>query len=702
MSVLARDRTYVFRELTPSPVLCLKVSPSHAKTNRNGAPVSVELPLGQPALATQPLQKTPSKGDTSTDQNQTASISSGLQATIKKATQGTRDRWKGSNESHTVLLTDPYTSPTLSPSSGEKCSRGKVTPCGQDSQAVTAIKTVKETKVELKTKAESEEVCRLLVQSDSQASHEKVETEAGSVDHIKPAEGENTNADEDGDAIIMNGSDKPTEETAASLRREENTTPELHRSNDMLQKSDPAVERQIIDRLNDSNLSNLQVKDFQEVQKPAVKVVSVAELLRTQIKALDSVLTHSTTTIPDHDNMLSHPTPLPEETYKGSKENGKWENGVKDSVSERGNGSSTEDTPPKNLKETLMELYHQLISDPKQPETPDATFQPAQATRKTSLITPVVNIVLPASPHVSAKNHETVNCLENGTSNWLSNQSRPVIQESCSPVAVAPEKLSVQESNNAVLKCDKDEPVQDKDLQSTQKITSGIKLTSKTPTQTQETALLGQYKLDEPNKEQSSFLREQKPSTKSETETDLKGLIQRDNPMVEEFLRIDGMANSTTASSPSLEKRNGISEIPSATAQELASGARRKIQKAKPEEALAEVSAAHSQTQTKEEAVESTKLSASPVAVSPSPRQSRRSTQLQPPSEPASPAERHSPLLSRRKMPPETESQQLTKDIYTAKPEGTLGLKDRKDLHDPFKGTRQLVTCLHIYVYISH
>lgn len=693
--------------MTPSPVLCLKVSPSHTKTNRNDAPVSNELPLGQPALATQPLQKTPSKGDTSTDQNQTASISSGLQATIKKPTQGTRDRWKGSNESHTVLLTDPYTSPTLSPGSGEKCSRGKVTPCGQDSQAVTAI-TVKETKVELKTKAESEEVCRLLVQSDSQASHEKVETEAESVDHIKPAEGENTKADEDGDAIIMNASDKRNEETATSLRREENTTPELHRSNVMFQKSDPVVESQIIDQLNDSNLSNFQVKDFQEVQKPVVKVVSVAELLRTQIKALDSLLTHSTTTIPAHDNMLSQPTQLPKETYKGSKENGKWENEVKDSVSERGNGPNNEDKPPKNLKETLMELYHQLISDPEQPETPDATFQPAQATKKTSLITPVVSIVLPAGPHVSAKNHETVNCLENGTSNWLSNQSTPVIQESCSPVAVAPKKLSVQESNNAVLKCDKDEPVQDKDLRSTQKITSGIKLTSKTPTKTQETALLDQYKLDEPNKEQSSFLREQKPSPKSETETDIKekydGLIQRDNPMGEEFLRIDAMANSTTASSPSLEKRNGISEIPSATAQELASGARRKIQtqKAKAEEALAEVSTAHSQTQTKEDAVESTKLSASPVAISPSPRQSRRSTQLQPPSEQASPAERHSPLLSRRKMPPETESQQLTKDIYTAKPEGTLGLKDRKDLHDPFKGTRQLVTCLHIYIYMSH
>lgn len=693
--------------MTPSPLLCLKVGPSHTKANRNDAPVSGELPLRQPASATQPLHKTPSKADTSTDQNQTASISPGLQATIKKPTQGTRDRWKGSNESQTVLLTDPYTSPTLSPGSGEKCSRGKVTPCGQDNQAVPAIKTVKETKVQLKTKAESEEVCRLLVQSDSPASHEKVEIDAESVDHIKPTEEENTQADEDGDAIMMNASDKHNEETATSLRREENTTPEMHRSNVMIQKSDPVVERQVVNRQNDSDLSNFQVEDFQEVQKPVLKVVSVAELLRTQIKALDSFLTHSATTIPAHDNILSPPTQMPEETDKGSKENGKWENEVKDSVSERGNGPNNEETPPKNLKETLMELYHQLISDPEQPETPDATFQPAPATKKTSLVAPVVNIVLPASPHVTAKPHETVNCLENGTSNWLLNQSGPVIQESCSPVAVAPKKLSAQESNDAVLKCDKEELVQDKDLQSMQKITSGIKLTTKTPTQTQETAPLDQYKLDEPNKEQSSFLREENPSTKSETETDTIekycGLIQRNNHMVEESLRIDGMANSTTASSHVLEKRNGVSEIPSATAQELASGARRKIQtqRAKPEEALAEVCTAHSQTQTKEDLVESTKLSASPVAISPSPRQSRRSTQLQPPSEQASPAERHSPLLSRRKMPPETESQHFTKDSYATTPEGTSALKDRKDSRDPFKGTWQLVAC-YIFTCIFH
>lgn len=656
--------------------------------NRNEAPVSVELPSRQHALATQPLQKTPSKGDTSTDTNQTPSIIYGLQATIKKPAEETRDRWKGSNESQTVLFADPYTSPTLSPGSSEKCNRDKVSPCWQDSQAGTAVKTVKETKVELQTKAECEEVHRLLEQPESQALHEKVKIETKGVDHIKPTEQQDTKADKDVVIVVMKSSGNHDEGTSTSLKKEENTTLDLQRTNVMFNKSDSVAK---LHSLKDSNLPNFQMEDCQEVQKPVVKVESVAELLRMQIKALDSILTHSASIIPAPDNMLSHSNQMPKETYKDSKENGKCENEVKDSMSERGNRPNNEDTPPKNLKDTLMELYHQLICDRNQPVILKA---PAQASEKTNLITHVVN-VLPTSPDVSAKNYKTVNCLENGTSNGLLDQSQHVIQESGSPVTVTPKKLSGQESSNAVLKCDKDETVHDKDSTFIQKTSIESKLNSKPQTGTQQTAIFDQYKLDEPNREKSYFLSAQKPSTKAETQTDYSSLIQKDNTIVEELSRIDGMANSTTVSSPLLEKRNGVSVIPSATAQELASGARRKVQmqKTKPEGESAEVFRAISPIQPKEDLVESTKLSTSPVAISPSPRQSRRSTQLQPLSELASPSESYSPLLGRRKTPPETESQPLTKDIYTAKPEGNPGSKDRKELHDPFKGT------IHIYFY---
>lgn len=679
---------YVFTVLTPSPVLCLKVTPSHTKMNRNDAPVSFELPP-QRTMETQPLQKAPSKADTSTAQIQTPSISCGPQATIKKTTQDRRDRWRGSSESHTVLFTEPRTSPSQSPGGGEKSSGDRVSPSGQHSQVVTAVKTVKETKVQVKTKAEGEEVCRPLVQSDSQASHEKVEMETESADQVKLTETENTKARKGSDVIILNASNKHIEETSGTIKMEENTTSESQLSNLKLSKSDPVVPGQRKTQQDDSNLPKFQMNEFQELQKPVTKVVSVAELLRMQIKSLDSILTDSVTTIPAHDDKLQNATPI---QGQGLKENGKCKHEVEESVSERKNGANVEDIPPKNLKETLMELYHQLITDQEQTLSQDVTLQPVQASIQTLSVTPVSVVdtgTTPeaASPHVIAKKYEKhITKLETGKSGLVSNQSGS--HGPGSPLAATPIKFSTQESNNAVLKQGTNDPGQDKDLRFTQKITPEIKLNSKTQMGEPE-ILLDQYKMDEHNTEYSSSLNVEKSSTKSKIEMDLKeknlGLIQGDSPKVEEFLRMDGLANSTIMASPLLETRNCVSGIPSATAQELASGARRKIltQKAKPEEASGAASPVDTQTQKKEDSAESSRLAASPVAVSPSPKQSRRSPLLQPPSEQTSPAERHSPLLNRRKMSPETQSQQPTEDIHTPKTEGNQARKDR---HDHFKG----------------
>lgn len=686
---------YVFTALIPSPVLCLKVTPSHTKMNRNDAPVSFELPPQQRTMETQPLQKTPSKADTSTAQIQTPSISCGPQATIKKMTQDTWDRWRGSSESHTVLFTEPRTSPSQSPGGGEKISGDRVSPSGQHSQVVTAVKTVKETKVQVKTKTEGEEVCRPLVQSDSQASHEKVEMETESADQAKLTETENTKADKGSDVIILNASNKHTEQTSGTIKIEENTTSESQLSNVKLSKSDPVVPSQRKTQQDDSNLPKFQINEFQELQKPVTKVVSVAELLRMQVKALDSILTDSVTTIPAHDDKLQNATPI---QGQGLKENGKCKHEVKESVSVRKNGANVEDIPPKNLKETLMELYHQLITDQEQILSHDATLQPVQASKQTLSVTPISvadtgTTPESASPHVSAKKYEkdiTDSCLETGQSGLVSNQSGS--HGPGSSLAVTPIKFSTQESNKTVLKQGTDDPGQDKDLRFMQKITPEIKLNSKTQMGAPE-ILLDQYKMDEHNTEYSSSLNAEKPSTKSKTEMDIKeknlGLIQGDSPKVEEFLRMDGLANSTTMASPLLERRNCVSAIPSATAQELASGARRKIltQKAKPEEAGA-ASPVDIQTQKKEDSAESSRLAASPVAISPSPKQSRQSPLLQPPSEQTSPAERHSPLLSRRKMSPETQSQQPTEDIHTPKSEGNQARKDR---HDQFKGRMCLI-----------
>lgn len=672
--------------------------------NRNDAPVSLELPIKERTMDEQPPQKTPSKRDTSTDEIQTPSVNRGLQATIDKMTQDTRDHSRGSNESHKVLLTDLHKSPLQSPDGGEKSRGCKVSPSAQHSQVDTAIKTVKETEIQNRKKVEGKEVGKL-VQSDSGASNEKVEmeTESSALHMVEHTETENTKdaADKDSDVIIVDASNKQTEKSEHTLKIAEETSSELH--NITLNTSDPVIPRQRKTPKN-TNLSKLQIKDLQEIQKPVVKVISIAELLRLQIKALDSTLANSVTTIPAHADLVHDPTTTSTETCEDLKDDdGKCKPEVKKSMSDRKTGTNVEDSPPRNIKETLMEVYHQLKMDQEQIQTQGATSPPVQALEKPLLIPPI-SVVDTGNTTETARLHDSAKkygkgvidiCQETGASVLASNLSGTVSQAPGAPLTVTAIKLSAQGSNVTVLKHTKDEPVQDKDMGFIQQLTPEIELNSKTKRGTSET-LLDQSKMDEHNTKNNSFLNVQKFPTKSELVTDIQEnnleLIQQDSPMVEEFSRTDSLANPTPKVSPLLKKRSCVSSIPSATAQELASGARRKIliQKAKPEEASEATSQVDNQTQNKEVSTESAKLSASPVGLSPSPSLSRRSPLLQPPGEQTSPAERCSPLLSRRKMPPETQaqSQQPTEEIRTPKTEGKLANKDK---HDPFKGRMALM-----------
>ncbi|KAK5604909.1 hypothetical protein CRENBAI_006502 [Crenichthys baileyi] len=112
---------------------------------------------------------------------------------------------------------------------------------------------------------------------------------------------------------------------------------------------------------------------------------------------------------------------------------------------------------------------------------------------------------------------------------------------------------------------------------------------------------------------------------------------------------------------------------------EQASGARCKVPtlKAKTAEAQESTPLTNSQTQKREIPVHSSKFSASIV----SPVLSRRSPLLQPAEEQTSVTERQSPLLTRRKMASETQTQSrlLTEKIHTK------GKPTEKDKHNPFK-----------------
>lgn len=664
--------------------------------NRNDAPVNLELPPKRPP------QKTPS--ERGTHNIQTPSLHHGLRAAIDKMTQDTWDHSRGSNESHTVLFTDLQKSPLQSPGGGESTRGCKISPSAQQSQVHTAIKTVEGTEIQVDEKVEGNEVGKLLLQSDSVAPNEKIvemETDSAALHMIEHTGTEKTK-DKDADVIIVDASNEETQKNERILKVGEESW-ELHNLKSTI--FEPAIPLLTKTPENTQNLSELQMKDFKEVQKPVTKVISVAELLRAQIKALDSPPANSVTMLPVHADFVQDPTTTSTGTCKELKDDdGKGKSEVKRSVPR-----SIDDTPPRNIKETLMEVYHQLN------ETDQEHIQtspPVKALQKPLLIPPISVIDTGASPLVPPKDCPVVSLSgsKNVEHNFppatsadeltyrltsVSNLSGPVSRDPGTPLTVTPIKASGLESNITVLEHAKDEPVQGKHMGLIQKLTPGSKLNSKTQRGITET-LVDQHKMEEPNMKTSSLQSVQKFPTKSILGTDTQEnnlqLIQQDSSMVEEFSRADSLANPTPEASPLLNKRNCVSPIPSATPQELASGARRKIliPKTKPEEASEATSPVDNHTQKREVSTQSSKLSASPVTLSTSPSLSRRSPLQQPPGEKTSPAEMRSPLLSRRRMASETQvpSQQPTEEIHNPKTEGKPAEKDK---HDPFKGKTAIV-----------
>ncbi|XP_052372845.1 alpha-protein kinase 3-like isoform X2 [Oncorhynchus keta] len=161
---------------------------------------------------------------------------------------------------------------------------------------------------------------------------------------------------------------------------------------------------------------------------------------------------------------------------------------------------------------------------------------------------------------------------------------------------------------------------------------------------------------------------------------------------VEEYSKSDSSTSvSVTESSTGLLKgSDSVSPMPSATPQELASGARRKILIPKPkgEDPGAVASQIDTQSPQREEVLRmSSRLcpeSSSPM----SPGLSRRSPLLQPPNgQRTPPTERRSPLLSRRKLAPtpETLKQSQEPALETTDTTKTEEKPAEKDKHNPFK-----------------
>uniref|UniRef100_UPI0037E86868 alpha-protein kinase 3 n=1 Tax=Semicossyphus pulcher TaxID=241346 RepID=UPI0037E86868 len=640
------------------PALLSEVTQAHTKMNRNDAPVILELPPNHCKRDAQPPQRTPSKRETTTDDIQTRSLQRGPQAAPDKTAQDTRDHTRGSSVSHTALYTDLQKSSLQSPGHAE-ISRGcNVSPSANQSQVDTAIKTVEGTDIQVDEKVESNVARRLLQSPNEKIVEMETETVALHIigqtktEEVREAAGYHT------DVVIVDKSVEESEKNVHTLKMVEERSSELQ--NQKSTRFEPTIPHRIKTQEN-TNISQDPIKEFQEVSKPETKVISIAELLRAQIKALESTLANSLTTIP-----LYSEDPTAAKTCTELK-NDNLKAELRKSTSDRGTKTSIDVTPLRNIKETLMEVYNQLNMTDQEPSQ-IASSPPAQK--------PVVDPGATLETASAEVPPPSLTSKEDLIYRSTSNVSASVTREPVTPLTVTP--------INA-----KDEPVPNKDIGILQKSTPEIKLNSQTESgiiETNSSPLSEQNKMGEHNTKTSSLQSLPRCPSESAPDTDTQEINLQLISQDRESSRTSSPACPTPEASPLLKRRNCVSPIPSATPQELASGARRKIviPKAKPEEASEAASPVENQSPKTEVSTQSSRLSPSPMKLSTSPSLSRRSPLLQPPGEPTSPVERHSPLFSRRKIASETQapSKQPSEEIQPPKTEEKPAERDK---HNPFK-----------------
>ncbi|XP_019935267.2 alpha-protein kinase 3 [Paralichthys olivaceus] len=677
------------------PVLRSEVTQARAKKNRNDAPVSLEPPPGQSTLMAPPPPKTPSKKETTRNDVQTTSVQHGLQAPIGKMSQDIMDHSRGSNEGHRVLLTDLQKSSLESLRGGENTRECSVSPGALQSQADTAIKT-EGTEIQVIEKVEVNEVSKEFMQTDSVAPTDQIvemETEAAAP-HV--VEKSRDAVDKDAEVEIVEDSSK---------NRIESKVVEENRPK--LQTLKPNVSENATPQLANNPENTLEQSiAFNEIPKPVSKVISIAELLRSQIKALDPT--------PANSGPVKEPTAAATETCRGLRHDDRQCTvEVKKSVLDRKSETITDDTPPSTIKETLMEVYHLLNKTTEEQIHLPKTSPPLQAPQKPDVMdisgiscsAKKYNESVVATGQEAGESHlvPSVDCpLVSLISQDKLPPSTAKVEQANRPTSVSnltgtvssgsgTIRPSSQKSNINISEHVQNEPAQAKDVETIKRLTPEIKLNGKPEkriTEMNSSTLLDPCNMKEHNTDTSSLQSAQIFPTQSllstESQENKLQLLQQDSSMVEEF----SLISPTLEASPLLKRRDCVSPIPSATPQELASGARRKIMvpKAKPEEATEATSPVDDQVQKKEDSTQNNKLSTSPVTPSVSPSLSRRSALLQPAGERMSPVERRSPLLNRRKTMLETEAsnQQPTEKINNLKTE-EQGKPTEKSKHDPFR-----------------
>lgn len=601
--------------------MCPKVTQARTKVSRNDAPVNLEVPLNHRSVEAQLPQKSPSQRDTPADDIKSLAFSTGS-ATGKMV----RDRWDHSsgNGSRTLPFIDIQKSSLQNPGTGQTSRGCKVSPRTKHIQVDTGRKTVQERGKQVETKVGSMKVAES-TRFKSKILQEKVEMENESVDHQQTIEKQMKLTKDKEIEKKSDRSEKQSEKNELTLKKAEKTI--LHRPSNIPEKT-----------------SQLQAKDSQNHQPTPPKVISIAELLRTQIKALDSML----------ENSLAQ-----EQASIPMQRNVKGDEGQRIPEVKTSN-RKTEDMPLRNIKETLMEVYEQLQHNQEQLEVHDAVLEAVQPTEK----------IPPASAVETAETNKKMNGLgrETGAA-LLSDLSRHASPETDTGLHIP------------VLKHDEDKSDQDKRVECLQNSSSADGLMTKNGTSENLSDL---SKINKLNMEKNVQM--VPPEIEQVTHLQANEINKQDRLMVEDLQQTHTSASLFPKTSPLLKSHTP--SIPAANEQELASGAQRNFPKEKtsPDDVSEAPSPVDNQVQIHNPSTESPKFSAYPPSLPSSPSLQKRSQHLQPPSAEQTPSlERHSPVFSRRKIQSEdaTQSQKTSEEAHIQKTEDKL-LKKKK--HDPFKG----------------
>ncbi|CAL8246846.1 unnamed protein product [Lota lota] len=271
------------------PQQLAEVTQAHAQPNRTGAPVGLKSPAPRRAVDAPSPHRTPSEEETVTAGGQMPIAHHPVQGTRRTA----RDHSRGSSEHNSVHFTDPATFPDEGLGYGQSSPGCNVSHAIKHSGA-SAVKTEEGLDVPLEGKVEGHQAGTLLVCEERRAlTQRKVEMEVDVValNEIEKAQiGATLDESQKETVSITHAGVSHTEiKNEPVLKSTVETHPIIHKTNitgfDTRNQQVTMEPRSI--NVPDTNVSE-QINRLKESHKPGPKVLSVAEMMRSQIKALDS------------------------------------------------------------------------------------------------------------------------------------------------------------------------------------------------------------------------------------------------------------------------------------------------------------------------------------------------------------------------------------------------------------------------------